>query len=223
MDVEEVDVVLVEDEAAIAGELVSNLRRNGLRVRHVVTGREAVRAAPDADVVLLDLALPDLDGTEVCRRVRARSQVPIIVLSGRAQESDRVEALNLGADDYLVKPFSLRELIARIHAVRRRIASRYLLAAGGLRLDRRRRETVLRGSQLRLAAKEFDLLALLMEDPGMVYTRRDLLDHVWREEWYGRGRTLDVHIARLRAKLGDPSWIETVRGVGFRLTPPKEA
>jgi two-component system, OmpR family, response regulator RegX3 len=216
-------VLLAEDHPDFAEQVVTGLRRHGMAVTHVVTGREALRSADGADVVLLDLALPDLDGTEVCRRLRAASNVPIIVLSGRAEEADRVEALNIGADDYLVKPFGLRELIARIHAVRRRTTGQgqLVLRVGNLELDRRSRDASLHGRRLRLAAKEFDLLAFLMEQPGTVVPRRDILDQVWGSEWYAHGRTLDVHVASVRKKLGDARWIETVRGVGFRLRPPE--
>jgi two-component system, OmpR family, response regulator RegX3 len=216
-------VLVVEDDTTIGRELVHGLARYGMSVRHVVTARDALRQSGDADVVLLDLELPDLDGTEVCRQIRARSAVPIIVLSGRSAESDRVEALGLGADDFLVKPFGLRELVARIDAVRRRTESHGLLAmrVGDLHLDRRSREVTLQERPLQLSPKEFDLLALLMESPGAVLHRKQILDQVWKDEWYGTGRTLDVHITSLRKKFGDPSWIETVRGVGFRLRDPR--
>jgi DNA-binding response OmpR family regulator len=214
--------LLVEDEPDIADELVTGLRRYGISVRHVVSGHDALRAAGSTDVVLLDLALPDLDGTEVCRQIRARSAVPIIVLSGRGRDADRIEALDLGADDDLVKPFSLRELVARIDAVRRRTEAHGLLTLrlGELRLDRRSREVVLHGRRLQLSLKEFDLLTMLMMDAGAVIERRRILAEVWRSDRPSSGHTLDVHIASLRRKLGDPAWIETIRGVGFRLRSP---
>ncbi len=172
--------------------------------------------------MLLDLGLPDVDGFEVCRRLRARSEVPIIVVTARGDEVDRVVGLELGADDYIVKPFGFRELLARIRAVTRRaqarpedLAPRVVGAlthrpphppghAGG-------------GEPLALTPKEFDLLALLADEPGTVFTRAHILEEVWDAHWYGPTKTLDVHVAALRKKLGDPAWIETVRGVGFRL------
>jgi two-component system, OmpR family, response regulator RegX3 len=220
---EDLTVLLVEDDRALGGELAVALTHQGMAVTHVLTGREALRSVGGKSVVLLDLELPDLEGTEVCRRLRRASSVPIVVLSGRSSEIDRVEALDLGADDFLVKPFGLRELIARIHAVHRRSAGRgegLVLRLGGLELDRRRHRAVLDGRPLRLASKEFDLLAYLLESPGTVFTRSQILDHVWGGGWHGDGRTLDVHVGTLRKKLGDPAWIVTVRGKGFRLEEP---
>jgi two-component system, OmpR family, response regulator RegX3 len=222
-DDEDLAVLLVEDDRSLARELVTALTRHGMVVTHVLTGREALRTTSGQSVVLLDLTLPDLDGTEVCRRLRSISAVPIVVLSARAGETDRVEALDLGADDFLVKPFGLRELIARIHAVHRRAAGhedRLVLRLAGLELDRRRHEAILDGERLQLSSKEFDLLAYLLESPGTVLPRRQILDHVWHGGWHGDGRTLDVHVGSLRKKLGDPSWIVTVRGTGFRLEGP---
>jgi two-component system, OmpR family, response regulator RegX3 len=177
-----------------------------------------------ADLVLLDLVLPDLDGYEVCRRLRARSDVPIIVITARGDEVDRVVGLELGADDYLVKPFGFRELVARIRAVTRRRQPRPddpgPVRVGPLELDRRTRRVRMAGVDVALTAKEFDLLALLAEDAGAVLTRQEILEAVWDAHWYGPTKTLDVHVASLRRKLGDPTVIETVRGVGFRLCDP---
>jgi two-component system, OmpR family, response regulator RegX3 len=216
-------ILLVEDEDAIAEPLVEGLRREGFDVSRVATGAAALEAAPP-DLVLLDLRLPDLDGLDVCRRLRDRSRVPIIVVTARGEESDRVVGLELGADDYVVKPYGLRELIARIRAVTRRAASngngRDPLRVGGLQVDERARSATLDGEKLELTPKEFELLAALARDPGAAISRQRLLAEVWQTTWYGSAKTIDVHIASLRKKLGDPRWIETVRSVGFRLREP---
>jgi two-component system response regulator RegX3 len=218
-----VQLLLVEDDDAIAEPLAKGLGREGYRVTRVSTGEAALAAAP-VDLVLLDLGLPDLDGYEVCRRLRAVSEVPIIVITARGEEVDRVIGLELGADDYLVKPFGFRELVARIRAVTRRADGRGTgdtapdaLVNGELEVDLRTRRAVLAGEELTLTRKEFDLLALLASDPGALRSRDEILEEVWDPHWYGPTKTLDVHIAGLRRKLGDPALIETVRGVGFRL------
>ena len=217
------DVLIVEDEDAIAEPLAEGLEREGFRVRRVATGEDALDAPP-ADLVLLDLRLPDLDGYDVCRSLRKRSDVPIIVVTAKGEETDRVIGLELGADDYVVKPFGLRELVARIRAVMRRASATRGredgLRAGSLELDARTRIARLDGSELRLTAKEFDLLLLFMRDPGAVVSRERILQEVWQTTWYGSSKTIDVHVAALRKKLGDSGWIETVRGVGFRLRAP---
>jgi len=198
-------VLLVEDDASIAAPLTKGLTREGFEVERAVRGAAALErlATPPApDIVLLDLGLPDVDGFEVCRRLRAASDVPIIVVTARGEEVDRVIGLELGADDYIVKPFGFRELLARIRAVTRR---------------QRTREVRIGDRDIALTPKEFDLLALLAEDPGAVWSRSRILETVWDPHWYGPTKTLDVHVASLRKKLGDPAWIETVRGVGFRL------
>jgi two-component system response regulator RegX3 len=221
-----VDVLLVEDDDAIAAPLSAGLMREGFVVRRVATGGGALdaQAAERADVVLLDLALPDIDGFEVCRRIRAASSVPIIVISARGEEVDRVVGLELGADDYMVKPFGFRELLARIRAVTRRLSAvpdgARPQRIGPLEIDRRTRRVRAHGAEVALTPKEFDLLACLAEEPGTVLMRQDLLDQVWDPHWYGPTRTLDVHVASVRRKLGEPRWIETVRGVGFRLGSP---
>ena len=216
-------ILVVEDEDAIADPLVAGLRREGYDVSRVETGGRALEAPP-ADLVLLDLRLPDIDGFDVCRRLRERSRVPIIVLSARGEEADRVAGLELGADDYVVKPYGLRELIARIRAVMRRAAALDAangpLRVGALEVDERARRANLDGHALELTPKEFDLLAALARDPGAALSRQRLLAEVWQTSWYGSSKTIDVHVAALRRKLGDPGWIETVRGVGFRLRVP---
>ena len=199
---------------------LEGLEREGFEVERAATGQEALAAA-EPDLVLLDLRLPDIDGFEVCRRLRERSRVPIIVVSARGEEVDRVVGLELGADDYVVKPYGLRELVARIRAVMRRAG-----AAG--RRRRRCGSTASRSTcgpaarrstaaSSQLTPREFDLLALLASDPGAAISRERIFEEVWETRWFGSPKTIDVHVAALRKKLGDPGWIETVRGVGFRL------
>jgi len=221
-----VKVLVVEDDPTIAEPLVEGLERHGFRAWTVATGRDALAAAGSAEVVLLDLGLPDLDGFEVCRRIRAEHDVPIIVVSARGDELDRVMLLETGADDYVVKPFGLRELVARIRAVTRRVAgpeTPRVLDVGALRVDLRAHCVTAEGVTVELTPKEFDLLAFLASDPGAAFPRRDILESVWDRNWYGSAKTLDVHVASLRRKLGHPEWIQAVRGVGFRLDVPDGA
>jgi two-component system response regulator RegX3 len=217
-----VRVLIVEDEDAIAEPLEAGLRREGHEVSRVASGRAALEA-PEPDLVLLDLRLPDLDGYEVCGQLRARSGVPIIMVTARGEEIDRVVGLELGADDYIVKPFGFRELLARMRAVTRRAENRMegrrSFRAGELEVDVRSRSASLGRRKLALTPKEFDLLALLASDPGAVFDRQRILQEVWGSSWQGAGKTIDVHVASLRKKLGDPAWIETLRGVGLRLRP----
>jgi DNA-binding response OmpR family regulator len=224
-----VRILLVEDDAAVAASSTDGLAALGFTVDHVTNGLAAIDAvaAPDApEVVLLDLGLPDLDGQEVCRRIRAVSDVPVIIVSARGDEADRVIALELGADDYLVKPFSMRELAARIRAVLRRTqapappTTTPVQQVGRLSIDRRTQRVHVDGSEIALTAKEFDVLAYLAEDPGAVRRRSEILEHVWEGHWYGATKTVDAHVAAIRKKLGDPAWVEAVRGVGFRLGSP---
>lgn len=219
----DVRVLMVEDDDAIAEPLARGLEREGFEVARASTGTAALTAS-GYHVVLLDLGLPDVDGFEVCRRLRASSDVPIIVVTARGDEVDRVVGLELGADDYIVKPFGFRELVARIRAVTRRVQPRpgddVPDVVGPLRVDRRRHRVTLEGVELVLTPKEFDVLALLAGEPGAVFSREHILESVWDAHWYGPTKTLDVHVAALRKKLGDPAWIETVRGVGFRLAAP---
>ena len=211
-------LLVVEDDEAIAVPLVRGLERSGYEVTRVATGREALDV-DGVDLVLLDLGLPDLDGYEVCRRLRAASGVPIIVVTARGDEGDRVLGLELGADDYVVKPFGIRELVARVRAVSRRavVEPAGPQRVGALEIDRRTRRVSVAGRELALAPKEYELLALLADDAGAVVRRDQIMEEVWDPHWYGPTKTLDVHVASLRRKLGDPRWIETVRGVGFRL------
>ena len=219
------DVLLVEDDDAIAASLVSGLATAGMTVRRVATGTDAVAAA-DPDIVLLDIGLPDFDGFEVCRRIRQKSQVPIIMLTARDEEIDRVFGLEIGADDYVTKPFGLRELIARIRAVSRRhavidVPVAEVLEIGNLRMDLSTRRVYMSGEEIELTTKEFDLLAYLAEHPGIVHRRTDIMESVWDANWYGPTKTLDAHVAAVRKKLGNADWIEAVRGVGFRLESPE--
>lgn len=212
-------LLIVEDEDSIAEPLARGLSREGFEIERAATGAEALAAAP-VDLVLLDLRLPDLDGLDVCRTLRERSSVPIIIVTARGEEADRVVGLELGADDYVVKPFGLRELIARIRAVTRRSREERadpITRVGDLEVDERTRRARLAGRELELTPKEFDLLAALARDPGAAVSRRRLLEEVWQTSWHGSTKTIDVHVAGLRRKFGDPGWIETVRGVGFRL------
>lgn len=222
-------ILVVEDDTSIASSVTEAIENLGWTAVHSDTGQGALELinSETFDCVVLDLGLPDLDGGEVVRRTREHSQVPIVVASARPDESDRVLALELGADDYLVKPFGIRELIARLRAVHRRHsgsatdtaeASRYVV--GALSVDTRTREVQLDGNGIELTPKEFDVLAYLASDPGTVFKRETLLSDVWDINWYGSTKTLDAHIASIRRKLGSHEWIESVRGVGFRLVDP---
>ena len=220
-----VRVLVVEDEDSLAEPLLKGLAREGFDVRRVATGAAALDDDGETDVVLLDLRLPDMDGLDVCKQLRARSAVPIIIVSARGAETDRVVGLELGADDYIVKPFGFREVVARIRAVTRRATQppddHAPLTVGPLVVDVRTRTASLDGHAIALTPKEFDLLALLAADAGAVVTRNHILRDVWQTDWYGPTKTIDVHVASLRRKLGDQRWIETLRGVGFRLVAPE--
>ena len=217
-----VRLLLVEDDPTIAIPLSEGLRREGFEVDVAETGAAAL-AADRADLVLLDLGLPDLEGRVVCQQLRARSSVPIIVVTARDDEIDRVVLFELGADDYVVKPFGFRELVARIRAVLRRTsgapAEAETIITGALTIDRRTRIVTYGGEAVALTPKEYDLLVYLAADPGAVKGREQLIRDVWDEHWWGSTKTLDVHVASLRKKLG-PELIETVRSVGYRLRMP---
>jgi DNA-binding response OmpR family regulator len=219
-----VRLLLVEDDPTISDPLLEGLRREGFDVELAPTGAAAL-AAPEVDLVLLDLGLPDLEGRVVCQALRAASNVPIIVVTARSDEIDRVVLLELGADDYVVKPFGFRELVARIRAVLRRVGQSEApvgveaesVAVGSLVIDRRRHTVTFDGETISLTPKEYDLLLCLALDAGAVKTREQLMREVWDEHWWGSTKTLDVHIASLRRKLA-PEVIETVRSVGYRYT-----
>ncbi len=221
-DTRAVKLLLVEDEDAIAEALAEGLRHEGFAVERVASGLAALEA-PEPDLVLLDVGLPDTDGFTVCRELRRRSSVPIIILTAKGEEIDRVVGLEVGADDYIVKPFGFRELIARIRAVTRRTGERPTQIAarlGPLELDTRGRRIFVDGEEIDLTPKEYDLLALLASDPGAVFRRSRIFEEVWQTPWFGSAKIIDVHVGALRKKLGDPSLIETVRGVGLRLRVP---
>jgi DNA-binding response OmpR family regulator len=217
LDESRTQVLVVEDDQGIATQLMRSLNRGGYAAEHVTTGQDALSWG-EPDVVLLDLGLPDIDGVEVCRQLRQRSSVAIIVVTARGEEPERVLALDAGADDYLVKPFGLAELLARIRAVLRRMRQGpELLRHGPLTVDLRTRKVNVAGQEVALTPKEFDILACLAADPGRVVTRQEILDNAWDAHWYGPTKVLDVHVAALRRKLGLPGLIENVYGRGFRL------
>jgi DNA-binding response OmpR family regulator len=227
-------ILVVEDEESISQPFAEALRRAGFEA--VVTGTAAgaieLAASEEPDLVMLDLALPDGDGRDVCRELRRRSDVPIVMLTARGTEMDKIVGLELGADDYVVKPFSSREVISRIRAVLRRSGQRdgaaeeKPIVVGEVELDPAARIVRRGGEVIDLSRKEFDLLAELMRHAGHVVSREDLMANVWDVNWFGSTKTLDVHVGWLRRKLGDdpsdPRYIETVRGVGFRFAPPEE-
>lgn len=220
-------ILLVEDETALSEPLAFLLEREGYEVEVAADGRDAVAAfdRAGADLVLLDLMLPGIPGTEVCRELRARSSVPIIMLTAKDSEVDIVVGLELGADDYITKPYSTRELLARIRAVlRRRVESldydEAVLEGGRVRMDVDRHTVEVDGSAVQMPLKEFELLELLMRNPGRVLTRGQLIDRVWGSDYFGDTKTLDVHIKRIRSKIertpSDPVQLVTVRGLGYR-------
>ncbi len=209
-------VLVVEDDPAISGPLLQGLVRNGFDATCVEFGGLAVEALPGKDMVILDLGLPDMDGLEVLKAIRKISDVPVIIATARGDEMDRIIGLEIGADDYVVKPFSVRELAARVRAISRRRVVEAPSDMGQVSLDRNRRSVLVSGEPIDLTAKEFDLLAVLLEEPGRVVPRQELYSRVWDPVWIGSGKTLDVHIAGLRKKLGNSDLIETVRGVGYR-------
>ena len=204
----------------VSEPLIQGLQRNGFDVEHVGYAMSVVPAVVSGsgiDVVLLDLGLPDGDGLDVLREIRRVSDVPVIIATARGEETDRIVGLELGADDYVVKPFSVRELAARVRAVARRRRIEPTSEGSRIVVNRARRSVLVDGAEVDLTAKEFDLLAVLAEEPGRAVPRQELFSRVWDPVWIGTGKTLDVHIASLRKKLGDPELVETVRGVGYRL------
>ncbi|UQX05435.1 response regulator transcription factor [Streptomyces sp. RerS4] len=214
-------VLIVESDSRAADSLLKGLVRQNYSAHSVDTGAQALRSHHDADLVLLDLDLPDLDGLEVCRGIRAVSDTPIITVTARGSELDRVLGLQAGCDDYLVKPYGFRELLARMDAVMRRVRVRPVTSRvinhGALRIDASARIATLDGAPVDLTRKEFDLLHLLASQPETVVPRRQIMAQVWDDAWSPQGRTVDTHVSTLRGKLGSSKWITTVRGVGFRL------
>ncbi|MEV8039019.1 response regulator transcription factor [Streptomyces sp. NPDC002742] len=216
-------VLSVDSEPEVAKALIRNLGRHGFQAESVPTGAQALQRFRSADLLLVDLDLPDLDGVELCRSIRTVCDVPIIVVTARDSELDRVLSLRAGSDDYVTKPYSLAELIARIEAVMRRALRQPVSAAaeaitvGPLGIDPRARQISLAGRPVEVTRKEFDLLYLLASHPGSVVTRRQIMAQVWRDSRSEPGRTIDTHVSSLRSKLGSSGWIVTARGVGFRL------
>ncbi|MFF5971593.1 response regulator transcription factor [Streptomyces sp. NPDC012769] len=230
-------LLLVEDDDHVAAALSAILARHGFTVTHARNGEEALQAVlpaahgerPSYGVILLDLGLPDQDGYQVCGRIRKLTTTPVIMVTARADVRSRIHGLNLGADDYVVKPYDTGELLARIHAVSRRSAAGdeqsgsgedSTLRLGTVTIELPTRRVSVDGDAVPLTRKEFDLLALLAQRPGVVFRREQIISEVWRTNWEGTGRTLEVHVASLRSKLRMPALIETVRGVGYRLVAP---
>jgi DNA-binding response OmpR family regulator len=218
-------VLLIEDEESIASVVRAYLERDGYKVVWARSGLDGIAELPRHAVrlVVLDIGLPDVDGFEVCRQIRSRSTVPILMLTARDDEVDRVAGLEVGADDYVGKPFSPRELVARIKAILRRTeneAPQERLVLGDIELNSSAREVWVDGQTVELRAKEFDLLEFLMQNRGVVVSRDTLLDRVWGIEYAGGSRTVDVHVAQLRSKLGRPDMIRTIRGSGYKAVSP---
>jgi DNA-binding response OmpR family regulator len=223
-------VLVVEDEASIASFVSLYLKNAGYAVKTAATGSEALAqvAAQTPDLITLDLMLPDIDGIEVCKRIRQRSDVPILMLTARDEDVDKIIGLEVGADDYLTKPFNPRELVARVKSVLRRATPEKrrpeseVIHHGDLTVDAGRREARVGDEEIQLAPKEFDLLWELLDHRGLVLTRDQLLERVWGYTFAGDTRTVDVHVRQLRRKLGDASPIVTVWGVGYKVAPPRE-
>ena len=222
-------ILVVEDEASFSEALEFLLGKEGFSVVSADTGAEALRKFDQGgiDLVLLDLMIPEVSGTEVCRQIRAKSRVPIIMLTAKDSEVDKVVGLEIGADDYVTKPYSSRELVARIRAVLRRNSGEAIdnepgvMSVGSIRMDVDRHQVVVNGIPVSLPLKEFELLEFLMRNAGRVLTRMQLIDRVWGSDYVGDTKTLDVHIKRLRAKIetdpANPTLILTVRGLGYKM------
>ncbi len=218
-------ILVVDDEPNIADLVELYLRREGFRVVQAASGTDALRSVGDhrPRLVILDVGLPDIDGLEVCRRLRQTSSIPVIFLTARDTEVDRVLGLELGADDYVTKPFSPAELVARVKAVLRRAEAAAptaeVVQVGGVTIDVGRREVRIDETPVPFTTKEFELLRFMGERPGLALSRQQILDGVWGPEWFGDARTVDVHIAQVRKKVETAVRIDTVRGVGYRLDP----
>ncbi|MEQ3553994.1 response regulator transcription factor [Pseudonocardia nematodicida] len=225
-------ILLIEDDDRVAAALRPALHRNGMTTTRLDHGRGVVDHLDGVDVVLLDLGLPDADGLDVCRQIREVSQVPVLMVTARGEVSDRIAGLHTGADDYLVKPYDIGELVARVHAVQRRRkvgedgvpvpAGVAPVTVGDVRVDPERHEVTVAGEQVVLTRKEFQVLALLARADGAVCTRAQIVAEVWGRGWAGANRTLDVHVATLRTKLGRSELIRTVRGVGYRFAATED-
>jgi DNA-binding response OmpR family regulator len=223
------NILIVDDEPHILELAKMYLEREAFHVECVGTGKDALASlAGNPDLVILDLMLPDIDGFEVCKRIRAKSNVPILMLTARKDDVDKIVGLEMGADDYITKPFNPRELVARVKAVLRRFqagaAPGNIIEIGRLRIDLTRHEVTVNGQPVALRTREFALLAALAQNQGMVFTREKLLEMVWGFDYYGETRTVDVHINHLREKLaGSGVSIETLRGTGYKMTPGEES
>ncbi len=223
-------ILVVEDESSIASFVSLYLKNAGYAVRTAATGGDALMqaAAHEPSLIVLDLMLPDIDGLEVCKRIRQRSDVPILMLTARDEDVDKIIGLEVGADDYLTKPFNPRELVARVKSILRRATperrdrASEVIVHGDLRIDAGRREVHVGEEEIQLAPKEFDLLWELLDHRGLVLTRDQLLERVWGYTFAGDTRTVDVHVRQLRRKLGDASPIVTVWGVGYKVAPAKD-
>lgn len=212
---------MIEDDDAIAKSVIASLSSSGNDVKRVSSCKEGLESAATGhfDAILLDLGLPDGDGLDLAKQLRETITTPIIIVSARGDEVDRIVGLEIGADDYVVKPFSQRELLARIRAVVRRssnVSAPEPQFASRIQIDSRTRTVLVDGAEVNLTPKEFDLLAFLAAEPGVVFRRNEILDVVWDVDWFGTTKTLDAHVAALRKKLGHQGWIEAVRGVGFK-------
>jgi DNA-binding response OmpR family regulator len=221
-------IVVVDDEPNIADLVDLYLSREGYRVLKAASGAAGLDAVRNHHprLVVLDVGLPDIDGLEVCKQLRRTSQIPVIFLTARDGEVDRVLGLELGGDDYVTKPFSPAELVARVKAVLRRAdggAAPEVVQVGPVVVDLARREVLVHDAPVELTTKEFELLRFLAERPGLALSRQQILDGVWGPDWYGDARTVDVHIAQVRKKLGDALTITTVRSIGYRLESPRPA
>jgi two-component system response regulator RegX3 len=227
-------VLVVEDEESFVDALTVGLKREGFRVHVARDGMQALDVfdAMKPDLILLDVMLPKMSGIDVCREIRARSRVPIIMVTAKGSEIDTVVGLEVGADDYITKPYRMRELVARMRAVLRRtprvaplLPADEVLEVGDVRLDAERHEVVIRGEEVMLPLKEFELLAILLDNAGRVLTRETLIDRVWGADYVGDTKTLDVHIKRLRSKVetnpSTPTRIITIRGLGYKYEPPR--
>lgn len=225
-------ILLIEDDDRVAAALRPALHRHGMTTTRLDRGRDAVEHLDGVDVVLLDLGLPDVDGVDVCRGIRAVSEVPVLVVTARGEVGDRILGLHSGADDYLVKPYDIGELVARVHAVQRRRkvgtdgsaapAGASAVTVGDVHVDPERHEVTVAGEPVALTRKEFQVLALLARADGAVCTRAQIVTEVWGRGWAGANRTLDVHVATLRTKLGRPELVRTVRGVGYRFAATED-
>ncbi len=217
-------VLVVEDDDAIASALEIGLKREGFDAVRAGSAAQALNSLP-VDFILLDLGLPDRDGIELFHNLRAVSTAPIIMVTARGSEQSRIEGLDVGADDYVVKPFGFRELVARMNAVLRRTAHHDTEAStqvlGPIEIDRRTRRVTVANEEISCTPKEYGILEFLARDPGATITRQEILDSVWGSNWFGSTKMMDVHVASLRRKMGDPNLVEAVRGVGFRLVVPK--